>query len=76
MSSNKALNKEWRPKRNYSIAATWNAFRHLSYARFPLFLAGAHPILAPIIMFRLKQRGFSNCRVEILENGLLVKAER
>lgn len=59
-----------------SLTATWNAFRHVTLERFPLFLPGVHPIMAPVIMFRLKRRGFSGCRVEILKGGLMVRAER
>jgi len=45
------------------------------FTHFPLILPGVHPLLAPLIMFRLKRRGFSNCRVEVSRNGLIVHAE-
>jgi hypothetical protein len=52
------------------------ALASMSYAHFPLILSGVHPLVAPLIMFRLKRRGFSNCRVEVLASGLVVFADR
>ncbi|NTV50396.1 MAG: hypothetical protein HGB32_05750 [Geobacteraceae bacterium] len=48
----------------------------MSYTHFPQTLSGVHPLVAPLIMFRLKRRGFSNCRVEVSETGLVVYAVR
>jgi hypothetical protein len=48
----------------------------MSYQHFPLILPGVHPLVAPLIMFRLKRRGFSNCRVEVSGGGLVVFADR
>lgn len=56
--------------------ATVNALMGMSYTHFPLIMAGVHPLVAPLIMFRLKRRGFSNCRVEVSESGLIVYADR
>jgi hypothetical protein len=58
------------------LGATVAALRGMSYSRFPLVLSGVHPLVAPLIMFRLKRRGFSNCRVEVSETGLIVYADR
>lgn len=59
-----------------SLWATWKAFRGISFDHFPLILAGVSPLLAPLIMFRLKRRGFSLCRVDASTRGLIVYAER
>jgi hypothetical protein len=59
-----------------SLKATLNAIRGMSYTHFPLILPGVHPLVAPLIMFRLKRRGFSNCRVEVSGSGLVVYADR
>lgn len=59
-----------------SIKATLNALMGMSYTHFPLILPGVHPLVAPLIMFRLKRRGFSNCRVEVSGAGLVVYADR
>lgn len=59
-----------------SLRATWEAFRYDRFDHFPLLLPGAHPLLAPLIMFRLKRRGFSDCRVVASTRGLIVYAER
>lgn len=59
-----------------SLKATINALAGMSYTHFPLVLAGVHPLVAPLIMFRLKRRGFSNCRVEATGSGLVVYADR
>jgi hypothetical protein len=48
----------------------------MSYAHFPLILPGVHPLVSPLIMFRLKRRGYSNCRVDVTTNGLVVYAVR
>lgn len=58
------------------LKATVNALLGISYSRFPLILKGVHPLVAPLIMFRLKRRGFSNCRVEVNDSGLIVYADR
>jgi hypothetical protein len=62
--------------RTTSLWATWEAFRGIRFDHFPLLLPGVHPLLAPLIMFRLKRRGFSNCRVVASRTGLTVYAER
>lgn len=59
-----------------SLRATVKVLMGMSYTHFPLILAGVHPLIAPLIMFRLKRRGFSNCRVEVSESGLVVYADR
>ncbi|MBV5338874.1 MAG: hypothetical protein J0665_04855 [Deltaproteobacteria bacterium] len=59
-----------------NLKATVNAFLGMSYAHFPLILPGVHRTVAPLIMFRLKRRGFSNCRVEVSGSGLVVYADR
>ena len=56
--------------------ATIKALMGMSYTHFPLILSGVHPLVAPLIMFRLKRRGFSNCRVEVSGSGLVVYADR
>ena len=56
--------------------ATVNALMGMSYTHFPLILPGVHPLVAPLVMFRLKRRGFSNCRVEVSKSGLVVYADR
>ena len=58
------------------LKATVNALMGMSYSHFPLILPGVHPLVAPLIMFRLKRRGFSNCRVEVSGSGLVVYADR
>lgn len=62
--------------RRASLKATVSALLGMSYNHFPQFLAGVHPLVAPLIMFRLKRRGFSNCRVEASGAGLVVYADR
>jgi hypothetical protein len=59
-----------------SITATLNALWGMSYSHFPLILPGVHRLVAPLIMFRLKRRGYSNCRVDVTSNGLVVYAVR
>jgi hypothetical protein len=59
-----------------SLKATLFALLGISYTHFPLILPGVHPLLAVLILFRLKQRGFSNCRVDVANNGLIVYADR
>ena len=59
-----------------NLKATLNALLGMSYTHFPLILPGVHPLVAPLIMFRLKRRGFSNCRVEVSGSGLVVYAVR
>jgi len=56
--------------------ATLNLLLGMTYTHFPMILPGVHPILSTLILFRLKRRGFSNCRVEVAANGLIVYAER
>jgi hypothetical protein len=59
-----------------SLKATLNALLGMSYSHFPLILPGVHRLVAPLIMFRLKRRGYSNCRVEVAGGGLVVYAVR
>jgi hypothetical protein len=63
-------------RKKNSLGATWKALRGLTFNHFPLILPGVYPLLAPLIMFRLKRRGFSNCRVDVSGTGLIVYAER
>lgn len=56
--------------------ATLNALLGMSYSHFPLILPGVHPLVSPLIMFRLKRRGYSNCRVDATSSGLVVYAVR
>lgn len=58
------------------LKATVDALLGMSYTHFPLILPGVYPLVAPLIMFRLKRRGFSNCRVDISGSGLIVYADR
>jgi hypothetical protein len=41
-----------------------------------LFFPHGMPPAAPFILFRLKRRGFSDCRVTVTDGGLLVTASR
>jgi len=59
-----------------NLKATVNAILGMSYTHFPLILPGVHRLVAPLIMFRLKRRGFSNCRVDVSGSGLVVYADR
>lgn len=58
------------------MKATLSALLGMSYTHFPQILPGVHPLVAPLIMFRLKRRGYSNCRVEVSRSGLVVHADR
>jgi len=59
-----------------SLKATWKALFQTSYSSFPLILPHVHAIVAPVIMFRLKRKGYSNCRVSVKNGGLVVFADR
>lgn len=59
-----------------SLGMNWNVLRGIPLSHFPLILPGVSPLLAPLIMFRLKRRGLSYCRVEASRHGLTVFAER
>ena len=63
-------------RKGSEFKATMDALLGISYGHFPLILPGVHPLVAPLIMFRLKRRGFSNCRVEVSGGGLVVFADR
>lgn len=76
MESGRATRSRMKRPGSTSFMATVNALMGMSYTHFPLILAGVHPLVAPLIMFRLKRRGFSNCRVEVSESGLIVYADR
>ena len=41
-----------------------------------LFFPGCLAIAAPVLLFRLKREGFSNCTVESSKRGLLVRGRR
>ena len=71
-------NREKRRKKTgkFDLKATLTAIMGMSYIHFPLILPGVHPLVAPLIMFRLKRRGFSNCRVEVSGSELVVYAVR
>ena len=58
------------------VGATLAVLRGMTYTHFPLILPGVHRIVAPLIMFRLKRRGFSDCRVDVSASGLIVYAVR
>lgn len=58
------------------MKATIHALLGMSYSHFPQILPGVHPLVAPLVMFRLKRRGFSNCRVDVSGAGLVVYADR
>ncbi|HXE97466.1 MAG TPA: hypothetical protein VN642_13740 [Dongiaceae bacterium] len=76
MKSNAGTREPGRITYSTSLKATLNALLGMSYTHFPLILPGVHPLVAPLIMFRLKRRGFSNCRVEVSGSGLVVYADR
>ena len=59
-----------------SLRASWKVLAGIELNHFPLILPGVYPLLAPLIMFRLKRRGYSNCRVDVSANGLIVHADR
>lgn len=69
-------NNRAKGRSKYDFRATLRALRGMSYHHFPLIMPGVHPLVAPLIMFRLKRRGFSNCRVEATGAGLVVYADR
>jgi hypothetical protein len=62
--------------KGYSLSATWRAIRFIPIDHFPLILPGVHPLASFFILWRLKGRGFSDCRVVTLGNGLVVYAHR
>jgi hypothetical protein len=76
MSADKKNQKQMKKSRKFDFKATLHALLGMSYTHFPLILPGVHPLVAPLIMFRLKRRGFSNCRVEVTGGGLVVYAVR
>jgi hypothetical protein len=43
---------------------------------YRIFFASASPLAAPFLLFRLKRWGFSSCRVEVQQGGLLLTATR
>jgi len=43
---------------------------------YSVFLPGVYPLAAPFILFRLKRRGYSACRVTVINRGLMVSASR
>jgi hypothetical protein len=76
MESGTGTRKQKEKPRRASLKASWKAICGSSFSHFPMILPGVHPLLATLIMFRLKRRGFSNCRVEVAKNGLIVYAEK
>jgi hypothetical protein len=62
--------------RGFSLRATWRALSTLPITHFPLILPGVHPLASFFILRRLKELGFSDCRVVTSENGLVVHAHR
>ena len=76
MSADRGFQKERKNGGRVEFKATLNALLGMSYTHFPLILHGVHPLIAPLIMFRLKRRGFSNCRVDVTGGGLVVHAVR
>ncbi|MBC7963346.1 MAG: hypothetical protein H7Y05_10425 [Steroidobacteraceae bacterium] len=70
------MHKPAKKQSRLSFKATWEAIWRTSFNHFPLILPGVHRLVAPLIMFRLKRRGFSNCRVEVTGSGLVVYAVR
>jgi len=69
-------NKNKKKNKAGSLKATLAVLRGMSYTHFPMILPGVYSLVAPLIMFRLKRRGFSNCRVEVSGSGLIVYADR
>jgi hypothetical protein len=59
-----------------SLSATWQAITALPTDHFPLILPEVHKIAAFFILRRLKQLGYSNCRVDSTGKGLVVYAQR
>lgn len=62
--------------KGYSLSATWRAICALPADHFPLILPGVHPAASFFILRRLKQLGFSDCRVVSSEQGLVVHAHK
>ena len=60
----------------YSLSATWRAICALPVGHFPLIMPGVHPLASFFILRRLKQLGFSGCRVVSSEKGLVVHAHK
>ncbi len=59
-----------------NFAAFMNTVSESQCAKFPVFLPGVSVLASPLIMFRLKRLGFSNCRVVVDDDGLTVYANR
>lgn len=76
MDSTTETRKQGGKPHSLNLMATVNSLLGMTYTHFPLILPGVHPLVAPLIMFRLKRRGFSNCRVEVSRSGLVVYADR
>jgi hypothetical protein len=55
---------------------TWQAITALPTDHFPLLLPGVHKLAAFFILRRLKKLGYSNCRVDNSNKGLIVYAQR
>jgi len=54
----------------------WQAITALPTDHFPLLLPGVHKLAAFFILRRLKKLGYSNCRVDNSNKGLIVYAQR
>lgn len=59
-----------------AVTATWKALFLRSFSSFPLILPNVHKLAGPVIMFRLKRMGYSNCRVMEQRGGLAIYADR
>ena len=55
---------------------TWQVINTLPTDHFPLILPGVHRLAAFFILRRLKRLGYSNCRVDSTQSGLVVYAQR
>ena len=55
---------------------TRQAITALPTDHFPLLLPGVHKLAAFFILRRLKKLGYSNCRVDNSNKGLIVYAQR
>jgi len=67
------------------VAMTWRDIRHYlsdinraadRQGELKLLFSGCLAFAAPALLFRLKRCGFSNCRVLMIKEGLLLSATR
>jgi len=47
-----------------------------SHKSITIFIADVLPLTAPFLLFYLKRNGFSGCRAEVADGGLIVHAAR